>query len=328
MDTIIKSKQEDLKSQESIIHVSDKLAGSVSELMRDAKSEEDLRIGFEKLLEPLCKAINIKLSPKYERSIYEGGRADAIHGRVIIEYEKPKAFKSEQWVDHAFEQLIDYIRGEAKEKNETLFLFDPKYVGVGFDGEQIFFVQYRGDKNKPKIELDKEDFIRIGPYAFDQQSARTFLTYLRALSRKLLTAENLAEVFGPTSKIAPMTVSALDDALESWGSPRVQVFLNEWKRLFGIVYGEQFNKQQGEEMNALSQLYGVDKHVDFQKLLFSVHTYFALLMKLIAAELISLHETTFDSSFSHKLTHALKDDLKIQLTDIEDGSIYATELCI
>jgi hypothetical protein len=49
------------------------------------------------------------LSPKYEKSIYEGGRSDAIHGRVIIEYEKPKAFRSEQWIDHAFDQLIDYI---------------------------------------------------------------------------------------------------------------------------------------------------------------------------------------------------------------------------
>ncbi len=323
MDAIIENQKEVLKSQESIVHVSDKLAGSVSELIRNTKSEEDLRIGFEKLLEPLCKVIDIKLSPKYEKSIYEGGRADAIHGRVIIEYEKPKAFKSEQWINHAFDQLIDYIQGEAKEKNETLFLFDPKYVGVGFDGEQIFFVQYRGDKSKPKVELNKQDFIRIGPYPFDQQSARTLLTYLRALSRKLLTAENLAEIFGPTSKIAPTTVSALVDALESWGSPRVQVFLNEWKRLFGIVYGEQFNKQQGEEINVLSKLYGVDKKVDFQKLLFSVHTYFALLMKLIAAELISLHETTFASSFSHKLTHALKDDLKLQLTDIEDGGIYA-----
>jgi hypothetical protein len=108
-----------------------------------------------------------------------------------------------------------------------LFLFDPKYVGVGFDGEQMFFVQYRGDKNKPKTKLDKKDFILIGPYTFDNQSARTLLTYLRALSRKLLTAENLAEVFGPASKIAPMAVSAFADAMENWGSTRVHVFFNE-----------------------------------------------------------------------------------------------------
>jgi hypothetical protein len=192
-----------LESHDSILQATDKLVVATQSIMRLANTEEDLRIGFEKLLDPLCHKLDIKLSPKYEKSIYTGGRLDAIHGRVIIEYEKPRAFRSKQWIDHAFEQLVDYIQGEAEDRKETLFLFDPKFVGVGFDGEQIFFVQYRGDKNKQKAKLDRKDFVLIGPYSFDTQSTRTLLTYLRALSRKLLTAENLAAVFGPASKIAP-----------------------------------------------------------------------------------------------------------------------------
>ena len=226
-------------------------------------------------------------------------------------------------MDHAFDQLYDYIFDEAKAAKDTLFLFDPKFVGVGFDGEQIFFVQYRGDKNKAKTKLDKKEFIRIGPYPFDLQSARTLLAYLRSLSRKLLTAENLAEVFGPSSEIAPMAVSAFVEALENWGTKRVDVFLSEWKRLFGIVYGEQFSTHQEKEVKALAKLYRVGKGTDFQKLLFSVHTYFALLMKFIAAEIITLKESALSSSFCSNVAHASKKDFRNQLRNIEDGGQYS-----
>jgi len=313
-----------LQPQDSFLHITDKLISATKSLMHKAKTEEDLRIGFEKILDPLCQTLNIKLAPKYEKSIYTGGRLDAIHGRVIIEYEKPRAFQAKQYIlDHAFEQLVDYIRGEAAREKETSFLFDPKHVGVGFDGDQIFFVQFKGDRRKPGTEFEKKDFVLIGPFPFDYQSARTLLTYLRALSRQLLTAENLAGVFGPESKIAPLAVSAFADALENWGSTRVRIFFNEWKRLFGIVYGEQFSAHQREEAEALSKIYGVGKETDFQELLFSVHTYFALLMKFIAAEIITLKESSLSSSLSQNMTHASKEEFKSFLIDIEDGWIYS-----
>lgn len=312
------------KIQDSILQATDKLVSATKNLMRTAKTEEDLKIGFEKLLEPLLSAFDIKYAPKYEKSVYSGGRSDALHGQVIIEYEAPEAFNAKKGIDHAFNQLVTYIEGEAKQRNDNkLFLFDPKYLGVGFDGAKIFFVQYRGDKNKPKIDLDKKDFALDGPYPFDTNSARTLLTYLRSLSRKLLTAENLTEVFGPRSKIAPLAVSALTDALENWSNPRVKVFFNEWKRLFGIVYGEHFSKQQEEEAKALSKLYSVGKDTSFQELLFSVQTYFALLMKFIAADIITFKENALTTSFSQQLTHASDREFKQHLKNIEDGWIYS-----
>ena len=318
------SKTQEFLFEDSLSQVADKLVRATSDLMRFATTEEDLRIGFEKALDPLRDALGIKIQPKYEKSIYKSGRSDSLHGQVIIEYEKPNSFYTRKWIDHAFDQLVGYIEGEAKEKRDALFLFDPKLVGVGFDGKQIFFVHYQGDKRKAKISLDNKDFVLIGPYDFNQESSRTFLTYLRALSRQLLTAENLAKVFGPQSSIAVKAVSAFADALENWDSkPRVRTFFNEWKRLFGIVYGEQFTRSQEEEVKKLSETYKVGKDTDFQELLFSVHTYFVFLMKLIAAELLTISETSFKSSFSYDLTHIEKDTLISKLVEIEDGGIYA-----
>jgi SAM-dependent methyltransferase len=326
MGKTIKGQNLNLESKEPLVQVADKLVASTVRLMRTAKTEEDLRMGFEKVLEPLCLSIGVTLHSKYEKSIYESGRADVLHGQVIIEYEAPQAFRSQKWINHAYDQLIEYIQGEAKERKEALFLLDPKLVGVGFDGEQIFFVQYQGEKKKLKIRLDEKDFKLIGPYPFNPQSARTFLTYIRALSRRLLTAENLSEVFGPKSRLAPLMVSAFADALENWDSKgRARTFFNEWRRLFGIVYGEQFNTHQAKEVQKLAELYQVSKDTDFQELLFCVHTYFVFLMKLIAAELLTISETSFKSSFSDDLVHSDKKTLTDKLNYIEDGGVYATQ---
>jgi type I restriction-modification system DNA methylase subunit len=323
-----KKQNDNMEFQESLLIVADKLVSSVTELMRTARSEEDLRIGFEKLLDPILKSIGVELQSRYERlgeeakTIYRG-RPDAVHGQVIIEYEPPGAFSSERSVIHAQEQLVGYMEATALgHKSDPINLLS-RIIGVGFDGNSIFFVQYQNKKNGKSAKIERAFFTRSGPYPFDTVSARTLLTYLRALARLALNAEHLAEKFGPKSKIAPLVVSALADALEHWGSQRVQVFFKEWKRLFGIVYGEQFSAHQAEEAKALVRLYNVGKETDFQELLFSVHTYFAFLMKLIAAELLTLRETAFSSSFSHQLTHTSKEELLARLTDVEEGSIYA-----
>jgi hypothetical protein len=46
-------------------------------------------------------------------------------------------------------------------------------------------------------------------------------------------------------------------------------------------------------------------------------------MKLIAAELLTLRDTSFGSSLSFELVHISDDELKGRLEDIENGGIYA-----
>jgi len=302
-------------AQDTIPKLADNLVSGTIDLLREAKTEEDLRIGFEKLLEPIKNQLGIKSNTKYEKSVYSG-RSDAVHGRVIIEYEPPGSFSSRRNIDHAYEQLVNYLTDEAKETKPT------QLVGIGFDGEQIFFVQYQEKNGK---SLDRSKFIIRGPFKFNLESAKTFLIYLRSLSRLPLTPENLAQKFGPQSESAQRMVSALANALEYWGDQtHIRTYFNEWKRLFGIVYGEQFNGgQQEKEAQILSKLYKTGKETDFQELLFCVHTFFAFLMKLIAAELLTLRDTSFTSSLTFQLTHIPDEQLKNQLEDIENGGVYA-----
>jgi hypothetical protein len=309
---------------DSIPGVADKLVAYTARLMRTARTEEDLRVGFEKGIDPLLRDLGLVRDPRYEKAIYRSGRADAVHGQMIVEYEAPRALRSQSAVEHAFDQLVGYIGGEARSRNDALFIFDPKLVGVGFDGEQVFFVQYGGDVARAKTELDKNDFVRRGPYPFNRESATTLLAYMRALNRRLLTAEELARVFGPRTPIAAELLDALKKALVDWAaSSRVRAFYDEWRRLFGIVYGEQFSAVEGDEGESLCRVYGQSRNVDFPQLLFCLHTYFVLLMKLIAAELVSLSETSFMSSFSHDLANSDDAALARKLRGVEDGGLFA-----
>ena len=156
--------EQNQNNNKSLVQLADNLVGAVSDLMHTSKSEEDLRIGFEKTLEPTLKELGVKITPRYERlgkeaaSVYRG-RPDAVHGLVIIEYEPPHSFKSQGVVEHAHNQLVDYITAEATAAKETPFVGDPKFIGVGFDGEQIFFTKYQSDKVQPNGERDKKDVI-------------------------------------------------------------------------------------------------------------------------------------------------------------------------
>lgn len=312
-----------IESNISYIQYADNLIMSVKNIMRIAKTEEDLKIGFEKLIEPLLIILGVKTIPKYEKSIYHGGRSDALHGQVIIEYEAPRSFKNKKNISHAFEQLIMYIKGETEKRSNSLFIFNPRFVGVGFDGEQIFFVTYCGKILKPKIGLQDKDFTLNGPYPFQLETAISLLIYLRTLSKLPLSAEELSLKFGPNSVIAPKAVSAFLDAFKNWSKKRVLIFFNEWKRLFGIIYGEEFNGFSSKEINDFSNLFNINEQVDFQEILFSVHTYFAFLMKLIAAELLTIREKSIGSSLSMEISNLDEAELINKLNDIEDGGIYS-----
>ena len=279
----------DAKDTMSLRAVADELVKSARRIVRTAKTEEDLKIKFERVLGPLVESAGIVFDERYERgsteakTILRGKRPDAIHGQVVVEYEPPESFKSERRIEHAYGQLVEYMTAEAKAAGKDAGEGSVGIVGVGFDGSAVFFVRCRTKKTR-RLGTGALEFVKDGPYMFGSESALTFTTCLRALGRVPLTAENLAERFGPKSEVARGAVGAFADALDNWSTPRVKVFLEEWERLFGIVYGEQFGGGADKKTRALADIYGLAKEIDFRSMLFCVHTYFALLMKLIAVE--------------------------------------------
>jgi len=168
-----KSSQTPLKNSdagESLYQLADRLAGAIAELVKTIKTEEELRIGFEKLLEPITASIGVKSEPKYERLSAEAkkiyrGRPDAVHGQMIIEYEAPGSFSSANAVNHALAQLAGYMTAEANASHGDPIALVNRLVGVGFDGYSIFFVRYSRTTNGKIKAVNEKDFMLQGDLA-------------------------------------------------------------------------------------------------------------------------------------------------------------------
>jgi hypothetical protein len=219
-----------------------------------------------------------------------------------------------------------------------------RIIGIGLDGEQIFFLRFRGSK-QPRVPeapplpgtqlllfepagVDHHGFQRLGPYPVTEDTIARFILYLRALRRRPLTPEALAEEFGPKGNVAGQVVRTLYGLViaaithPSHIHPKAYTFFSEWDRIFGIVYGQDIDEAK-RDASALARFYGLDGSEELKPLLFAIHTYYALLMKLLAAELATLQSGSIISSPLKDLPALSSDDLRVQLADLEDGGLFA-----
>jgi hypothetical protein len=329
------------------------LAEAIREVAQRARTEEDVRVGVEKLLEPALRLLGVVAQPRYEKRVHRGagrsvltapGRADALYGQAVIEYEPPGKLSTARGVSSTRKQLEGYLLGLAglgEHREDAL----RRVAGIGLDGQSIFFLRYRGDRpsaeeERPKGPLTqlpllaeeppKGSFSLVGPFSITEESVNEFLLHLRALRRRPLEADELAKEFGPAGGVAHEMVNALysrlEECLTAPGNPfpRVETLYEEWKRIFGIVYGQELVKAQ-RDAQALARLYQVTEFSDLKPLLFAVHTYYALLMKLLAAELLSLQQGALLASVAEQLPALGGDVLRSRLGELEKGAWFEAQ---
>jgi hypothetical protein len=106
--------------------------------------------------------------------------------------------------------------------------------------------------------------------------------------RKDLSPENLITDFGPETRLAAEAVGNFAKLVASGEHPKANVIYDEWRRMFGIVYGTEQLERPGKSAEAQTRrsAYQIEIGVKFPVLLFAVHTYYALLTKMLATELI------------------------------------------
>jgi hypothetical protein len=244
---------------------------------------------------------------RYEVTLVSGLRADALYGHLIIEYEKPGTFETRSGFERAIEQVKNYIRDHAEV--EARF---PRYFGVVLDGYKIGFVRYR--------EAVK-DYESKGPFNVNMNTVAKLIEAIIGLRRRALSAEELLKDFGPESQVAKESITTLYGKLLGT-SPRTQMLFEDWRRVFSQVCA--YNP---EKIRGLEEIYGFKRdETDPEKLLFALHTYYALIMKLLAAEVASLYLTPRLWSYLKALEDAYyigHKRLREELKDLEEGGIFA-----
>jgi len=301
-------------SERSFVVDAEEIAEEIKKVASESISEEDLRQGVEYILKSrVLEKLQIPwgswrpLKARYEVTLVSGARLDALYGHVIIEYERPKAFETTSGFEKAVEQVKRYIRDHAQ--IEARF---PRYFGVVLDGHKIGFVRYR--------EVLK-GFESKGPFDVNKSTLARFIEAIIGLRRKALSADELLKDFGPGSPVAREAIKAFYSKLQGTTS-RTNVLFNDWKRVFSQVCAYSPDKLKG-----LEERYGfVGRDVDVEKLLFSLHTYFALMMKLLAAEVAALYVAPRLWSYLKALEDAYyrsHERLRDELKELEEGGIFA-----
>jgi type I restriction-modification system DNA methylase subunit len=286
-----------------------KLVVDIIEGAKQSNNEEEFRIEFAKLLDPILKLWNIK--PSYEKRILGkglifSGREDALYGTVIIELKSPGKLSTEKEFEKAKEQIKNYITLEAK-----TFEYYGKYFGAIIDGYSIGFIRYR-----------RNEWEELGPLDINEDTVRKLLEAIRGLSRKPIDDKFILIDFGPDSEIAKSSIQAFYKALIDTKSPRTMVLFEDWKRVFSQVCA--YSTDKLKELINYYDLKNKD-NIDVEKLMFSIHTYYTVFMKLLSSEIITFFSDSLIGSYLKRLEESYlsnKSDMKDELKRLEEGGIF------
>ncbi len=314
---------------DDLITLADGVAAAIRGVGVQAQSEEDVRVNVDAALRPALEVFNLHTAPRFEQGVQRGalasGRADAIYGGVYFEYKRPGRLESPTTRAEAVLQVQEYLEGAATVGDAAR---QPRLVGVVLDGRRIVFVRARGPRSSaldyyhpdPATTVADSPWSVSEPLDITRESVGQLLHYLRALDRQPLSAEALARAYGPTSAIGPELVGALYRRLVASDHPLVDTLFREWDRIFGIVYGQD-TARAAQSAEVLGRLYGV-ANPDLKRLFFAVHTYYALVMKLLAVEVASLQQGTYITSFVDEVEGLDDAAFDRKLTALEDGSEF------
>jgi type II restriction/modification system DNA methylase subunit YeeA len=299
----------------------DEVAREVLEAASKSVTEEDLKINIEyvirsRVIERLREAGKPDIPvaswrpprASYDVTLVSGVRPDALYGHLIIEYKRPRTFESRREFERAVEQLKNYIIAHAQ--TEARY---PRYFGIVLDGYQIGFVRYREALR---------NFESKGPFPVNRNTIAKLVEAIIGLRRKALSPEELLRDFGPESPVAKDSIRVFYNKLLN-PSPKTKILFDDWRRVFSQVCA-----YSPEKIKGLEKIYGFEKvNVDPEKLLFALHTYYALIMKLLAAEVASLYMAPRLLSYLKTLEDAYyreHETLRDELQRLEEGGIFAT----
>ncbi|SKA14834.1 Eco57I restriction-modification methylase domain-containing protein [Novilysobacter spongiicola] len=247
----------------------------------------------------------------------ERQRRDSSYNNVVIEFKGPGLFrgsdKSAKFTEATDKRLLPYIKSLAEQQG----LPQADFIGIAIDGEHLCFTQVR------------DGTIHSGHLLpFSVESVGLVINACLDSTRPAVESSNLIRDFGHGSQVATGVMQVFSDALSAAlndpESSKIKMLYEEWKSLYGQV----------ADLTA-DQKAAIDKVLNFawigpakQSLsgrLFVIHSYNSLLIKLLAAEIVSAHNLTAEKAPAEAMCALLTPDQLLQKleTDIEGGRLFS-----
>lgn len=269
------------------------------------KKEMKLEIEFEHVLKNYFEYLGFSdIEGQYEEwagtvRTVNRRRQDATYGKVIIEYERVGMLSSLAGKDHAIGQIRDdYLSSYPKELRKEM-------VGIVFDGKTVIFVRWVEEK----WEYDERDF--------DKKSFDLMTNFLVGLFR--VSFAELASQFG-FNRIETRNRLGYLYRKTFENNRRLQMLFGEWKLRFSSIYGNAFRQDKiRDHFRNFGKELGIDE-VEATRFVFVIHTYYAFIVKLIAAQVAtSLFE---HATHSYIRTLVQSEAIEKKLIEIEDGKFF------
>ena len=277
------------------------------------QSEETLKVRtmleFEKFFENF--EISLNDSCKYEQSmigpIKLKGRSDVLTGSLIIEFKKSYYLSNKTNEQKAIGQVLDnYLK--------PLNADSPKYQAIVFDGKSIIFFHY--NPKKSKWDHDKKPLNKYTLY--------DWILLILGRIKIPISSNNLITSFSIHSDLAIETIELFYNKLNKNinNNPRVKMLYEEWKKSFSYIYGGILNENKiKKDFSELAvRIIANSTNIHTSKFLFCFYTYYALIVKLYASEISSIHLNIAPESPINTLANS--SDLKNSLSDIENGEFF------
>ncbi len=291
------------------------MASKMRHLADASHSEEDVRHGCNVLIEGFLTQAGLTVAGRHEYWL-KGGRIDSKYGGVIVEYKDPKGggrigesleSSGTKKVVAQIQQRFKDFGTEAQENTEPQRLF-----GVGCDGRRLVFVRFRG-----------KAFQVEGPFEVTAHSVERLLRALCSLGAHgaPYTPEQLTASFGADSPLGREGIRALYAVIRETDNPKAQTFFSQWRILFGEVCGyDVYGKN--DKISKLAAHYGL-ADASPAALLFAIHSYYALFIKLLAAEIASSFSPLGVSLLKKCVAAPTSAKLREELRGLEQGGIWA-----
>ena len=278
-----------------------------------AGSEEDIRHECNKLIDEFIRRAGLTVKGQHEYGL-AGGRIDSKYGGVVIEYKDPKGAgkitedKNARDVKAVVEQLNRRFRDFQAKEHVGM----ERILGVGCDGGTIVFVRKRGAK------LDSEAPLPVTP-----NTVRRLLRAIVSLGARGLsfTPENLADYFGSEGQSAQEGVQRIHTLIHTTENPKAQTFFRQWQILFGEVCGYDIDGQSPKVKKLADHYLVNDPHP--AELLFAVHTYYAIFMKMLAAEIVASFSPLGTSTLQRLVSAPTSAKSQDELRNLEQGGIWS-----
>ena len=290
-----------------------KIVAALADLPPDC-NEAELRHRVQPVLQVFATEIGLTAHERDEYVVAEGTRADAIFGRLVIEFKRPGTLAAPRALTDARDQVAQYMHAIAEREGHR------RLGGVVFDGHHLAFVRLRDGR------------VAFEPLRPAEEPALTdLLWWLAGLTGTALTAENLARDFGTDHPRSREAIAALDSALTravlTEPEGMVAKLFQQWKLFFSeaIDYQEAFGGRKLGPLKEWAAKAGLEIGTpdEAERFFFALHTYFALLVKLIAWLALSRHlGPRIGAPLFEELDRASSSDLLTHLRKMEQGGVF------